>query len=107
MIEFVLGLLLGAGGLFYLSILRSKKYKEEKARIEKEYENKIKTIIEERDSKIRELEASKKKIEELTAEEAKLRLSVKAQESIKASNTQVIDSITSSIIDEIKKRANP
>jgi hypothetical protein len=107
MIQFLVGILLGVGGMFYLSILRSKKYKEEKARIENEYENKVKSIVVERDTKIAELEASKKRIEELSAEEAKLRLSLKAQESIKTSNTQVIDSITSSVMDEIKKRANP
>ncbi len=104
-IGLLIGLVAGAVGYFYFSRKDSKKIKAEKAQIIYESEKAISEIEKHRGMVLEELAQAKKKIEELTVEEAKLRLSLDDKARIEASNEKVSIEASSDIMSQILEKA--
>ncbi len=108
-VVFLLGVLTGAILFWKLSRKDSKRVKEEKEKAEKEYQDKLAAIEKDRTAKIAELEAKKaeleeerKKIQDMTAEQAKNKLSSETQTSIDQSSSSATNEAVSNILNRVK-----
>ena len=101
---FLAGLIVGAVGVFILSHKSSAKVKKAKAEAETEYQTKLASIEKDRAAKVAELEekkasleALKKQLDSLTAEQAQGKLSSESQSSIQNVTDQAVTDIMAKV----------